>query len=75
MRLRSVVSRNLRLLRNSARLSQEELADLAGLDRNYVGKLERELSSPTVDTLESIAAALQIDVELLFKRDLPPRSR
>lgn len=75
MRLRSVVSRNLRLLRNSARLSQEELADLAGLDRNYVGKLERELSSPTVDTLESIAAALQIDVELLFKRNLPPRSR
>jgi transcriptional regulator with XRE-family HTH domain len=73
MRLRSVVSRNLRLLRSKAGISQGELADLAGLDRNYIGKLERELSSPTVDTLESIATALQIDVELLMRRDLPPR--
>ncbi len=74
MRLRSVVSRNLRLLRNKAGLSQEALADLAGLDRNYIGKLERELSSPTVDTLESLAAALQIDVVVLFNRDVPSRS-
>lgn len=73
MRLRSVVSRNLRLLRRKAGISQEELADLTGLDRNTIGKLERELSSPTVDTLESIATALQIDVELLMRRDLPPR--
>jgi transcriptional regulator with XRE-family HTH domain len=73
MRLRSVVSRNLRILRHKAGLSQKELAVLAGLDRNCVGKLEREMSSPTVDTLESIATALQIDVELLIRRDLPPR--
>jgi len=71
MRLRSVVARNLRLLRRDAGLSQEQLADLAGLDRNYVGKLEREENAPTVDTLESLAAALQIDVELLLRRPQP----
>jgi transcriptional regulator with XRE-family HTH domain len=73
MRLRSVVARNLRLLRQAAGLTQEQLADLAGLDRNYVGKLEREENSPTVDTLESIALALQVDVERLIRRELPPR--
>ncbi|MBO6720038.1 MAG: helix-turn-helix transcriptional regulator [Rhizobiaceae bacterium] len=73
MRLRSVVARNLRLLRQASGLTQEQLADLAGLDRNYVGKLEREENSPTVDTLEVIALALQVDVEWLIRRAPPPR--
>lgn len=72
MRLRSVVARNLRLLRQVSDLTQEQLADLAGLDRNYIGKLEREENSPTVDTLEAIALALQVDVEWLIRRE-PPR--
>lgn len=69
MRLRSVFARNLRLLRQAAGLSQEQLADLAGIDRNYVGKLEREENSPTLDTLEVLALGLQIDVELLVRRN------
>ncbi|GLS36875.1 transcriptional regulator [Mesorhizobium tianshanense] len=71
MRLRSVFARNLRLLRQATGLSQEQLADLAGLDRNYVGKLEREENSPTVDTLEVLALALQVDVEKLIRRNGP----
>jgi transcriptional regulator with XRE-family HTH domain len=66
-----VVARNLRLFRQASGLSQEQLADLAGLDRNYVGKLEREENSPTVDTLELLALALQVDVETLLRRDRP----
>ncbi|MER9061772.1 helix-turn-helix domain-containing protein [Mesorhizobium sp. M0482] len=71
MRLRSVFARNLRLLRQGTGLSQEQLADLAGLDRNYVGKLEREENSPTLDTLEVLALALQVDVEKLVRRNSP----
>ncbi|TAM95400.1 MAG: XRE family transcriptional regulator [Rhizobiaceae bacterium] len=74
MRLRSVVARNLRLQRQASGLSQEQLADRAGLDRNYVGKLEREENSPTVDTLEQLALALQVDVESLVRRDRPVQS-
>jgi transcriptional regulator with XRE-family HTH domain len=74
MRLRTVVARNLRLLRQASGLTQEQLADLAGLDRNYVGKLEREVNSPSIDTLEAISLALQVDVEWLVRRELPPRS-
>lgn len=71
MRLGSVVARNLRLLRQASGLTQEQLAALANLDRNYIGKLEREENSPTVDTLESLALALQIDVEWFLRRELP----
>lgn len=71
MRLRSVVARNLRLMRQVSGLSQEQLAELSGLDRNYIGKLEREENSPTIDTLETLSLALQIDVELLVRRKVP----
>lgn len=71
MRLRTVVARNLRLLRQASGLTQEQLADIAGLDRNYIGKLEREENSPTVDTLEAVALALQVDVEWFLRRELP----
>jgi transcriptional regulator with XRE-family HTH domain len=66
MKLRRTVARNLRRLRQKRGLSQEELADRAGLNRNYVGMIEREENAPTVDALEQIAKALDINaVELL----------
>lgn len=55
------MAHNLRRIRIENGLSQEDLADRAGLNRNYVGMVEREENSPTVDTLEALADALQID--------------
>lgn len=75
MRLKSVFARNLRLLRQSAGLTQEQLADLAGTDRNYIGKLEREENSPSIDKLEAIALALQVDAEKLIQRELGPNGK
>lgn len=68
MKLRSVFARNLRMRRSASGLTQGQLADLCGLDRNYISKLEREGNSPTVDTLEVIALALQVEVEVLIRR-------
>jgi transcriptional regulator with XRE-family HTH domain len=62
MKLRQVVAKNLRKLRGERGLSQEELADRAGLNRNYVGMIEREENAPTVDTLEDLARALDVSV-------------
>jgi transcriptional regulator with XRE-family HTH domain len=62
MKLRQVVAKNLRRLRGERGLSQEELADRAGLNRNYVGMIEREENAPTVDTLEDLAKALDVSV-------------
>lgn len=61
MKLRERVARNLRRLRQAEGLSQEELCSHAGIDKNYVGKLEREENAATVDMLEKIAEALGID--------------
>jgi transcriptional regulator with XRE-family HTH domain len=66
MKLRRTVARNLRRLRQRRGLSQEELADRAGLNRNYVGMIDREENAPTVDALEQIAKALDINAVELF---------
>lgn len=50
----------LRELRERAKLSQEELADAADLDRTYVSMLERAKRQPTLETLFRIAAALKV---------------
>ena len=69
MRLRERVARNLRRLRQEKSLSQEELADRADINRNYVGMLEREENAATVDMLEKIAAVLEVDPVELLRRD------
>jgi transcriptional regulator with XRE-family HTH domain len=69
MKLRRVVARNLRRIRQKTGLSQEELADRAGLNRNYVGMIEREENAPTVDALEQLSEALNIDPGLLFREN------
>lgn len=66
MSLRAVVATNLRVLRKQEGFTQEELADLAGINRNYVGQIEREEKSPTVDVLERLAVALKVGPETLF---------
>jgi transcriptional regulator with XRE-family HTH domain len=58
MKLRRIVAQNLRRLRQDRDLTQEELADLAGINRNYVGMIEREENAASVDVLKSLAKAL-----------------
>lgn len=66
MKLRQLVARNLRRLRQESGLTQEELADRAALNRNYVGMIEREENAPTVDALEQLARALGINPVSFF---------
>ncbi len=68
MSLREIVAINLRRLRHASGLSQEELADRAGINRNYVGMLEREQHSATVDMLEKLAEVLEADPAEFFRR-------
>jgi transcriptional regulator with XRE-family HTH domain len=75
MALREVVARNLRRLRRLKALSQEELADRAGINRNYVGMLEREENAATVDMLEKLANVLEVDPIELFKRPVRAGAR
>ena len=69
MKLGAAVARRLRRFRHQSGLTQEELAARAGLNRNYIGMIEREENSPTVDTLEKLAAVLKIEPQLFFVDD------
>jgi transcriptional regulator with XRE-family HTH domain len=69
MSLREVVAKNLRRLRHKQGVSQEDLADRADINRNYVGMLEREEHAATVDILEKLAEVLAVDPAEFFRRD------
>ncbi|MEA3388466.1 MAG: helix-turn-helix transcriptional regulator [Pseudomonadota bacterium] len=69
MRLRERVARNLRRLRRDKGISQEDLADRAGVNRNYPGLLEREQYAASVDVLEKLADALEVDPVEFFRQD------
>jgi transcriptional regulator with XRE-family HTH domain len=70
MKLRAIVARNLRVLRKQKGLSQEELAHQAGINRNYVGQIEREEKSPTLDVVEKLSGPLGISAAILLSRIL-----
>ena len=58
---------NLKKLRKSAKLSQEQLANEAGLDRTYISLLERGLRNPTLECMASLALALGVDLHVVCK--------
>ena len=67
MTLTCTFSIALRHTRQRAGISQEELAELAELDRTYISQLERGLKSPTLTTLEKLASCLDIEAQQLLQ--------
>lgn len=57
----------LRRRREAAGVSQEGLAEKAGLHRNYVGLLERGKQVPTILVVEKLAAALGTTITSLMR--------
>lgn len=55
----------LREHRERAGLSQEDLADNAGLHRTYVGLLERGKRNPTLDVAQRLGSALGVTLTAL----------
>ena len=51
----------IQLERQKRKLSQEQLAISANLNRNTIGKIERGEVSPTIDTLEKIAEVFNMN--------------
>jgi transcriptional regulator with XRE-family HTH domain len=60
------MGRRLQKLRKERDMSRAELADLAGITRQYVRQLEAGLSDPTVGTLQKLAKALGVPVTELL---------
>lgn len=58
---------SVRKYRKQLDISQEELADKAGLHRTYIGMIERAEKNITLVNMERIANALDTDLENLIK--------
>jgi transcriptional regulator with XRE-family HTH domain len=75
------VAANVRQLRLARGLTQERLAEVAGLDLSYVQRVERAETNPTTGVLVEFANALEVapDVLLLpakmapIRRGRPPK--
>ncbi|AVA37418.1 transcriptional regulator [Cupriavidus sp. SHE] len=72
---RELFARNVRALRRAKEISQEELAELAGLSRTYVSSVEREQRNISIDNIGKLAAALGTTPMALLDPDLASRLR
>ncbi|RWO24850.1 MAG: XRE family transcriptional regulator [Mesorhizobium sp.] len=71
MDLRDVMAINLRRVRHAKKLTQEELAESAGLSVRYVGAIERADVSASVSVLGRIAEALNVEAADLIQQSAP----
>lgn len=58
--------KRVREVRKSKGISQEKLAEMAGIDRSYMGNIERGEKNITLKKIYEICDALQIDIKLLI---------
>ncbi len=69
--IKNTLAENVRIYRNINNLSQEQLAEISGLHRTYIGSVERKERNVTLSTLVCLAKALNISVpNLLTKQEL-----
>ena len=63
-----MLGEEIRRARKEAGMTQEELADRAGLHYTYISLLERDKKSPTIDSLFRICKALGVSASSLIAR-------
>jgi len=66
MDLCALVGGNVRRYRKAARLSQEDVAHRAGLDRTYLSDIERGVANPSVNVLLGVAMVCGVHPALLL---------
>lgn len=61
MDVQETLAENVRTNRKRLALSQEELADVAGLHRTYVSGIERGVRNPSISIIAKLAKALRVE--------------
>ncbi|SXL06334.1 helix-turn-helix domain-containing protein [Klebsiella pneumoniae] len=70
MAIKEILAENVREYRNINNLSQEQLAEISGLHRTYIGSVERKERNVTLSTLILLSKALNVSVpDLLTKQE------
>lgn len=63
---KKLLGKRIRQLRKNGGLSQEQFAELIGIDPNSVSRIECGVHYPSLDTLEKIATVLKMEMRDLF---------
>ena len=66
MDIKISVGKRVKELRNKLGISQEELADLAGLDRTYITSVECGKRNISIVNIEKLATALNVSIKEFF---------
>ncbi|MEJ2729773.1 MAG: XRE family transcriptional regulator [Deltaproteobacteria bacterium] len=64
------IAKNIKKIRLENNLSQEKLAELSGLTKGYISKIEKSDTAPPLSTLSKIATALNVDITMLTAEEL-----
>ena len=66
IRLKRGLAQSVKLRRKELGLSQEDLADLAEIDRTYASQIERGVANPSLEVLYRVARSLELELPLLL---------
>ena len=67
MDLQEIFISNLKKIRKGQHITQEKLAELCNTDTAYIGQIETKKRFPSINFIEKISGALDIEPYLLFK--------
>lgn len=70
MDIYQIVAQNIKYIRKSLDLTQEEISERAGMTHNFYGQIERGTKKGSLVTIKRIADAFNIETGELFKENL-----
>ncbi len=62
-----LLGKRIKFLRENACLTQEKLAEKAGISLDYLGKIEVCINKPGIKTVLKLANALELPIKELFE--------
>ena len=66
MTLKQDLGQRIQKLRKDKKITQEQLAEMVGIDPKNISRIEKGNNYPTAENLTSIAKALHVDIYELF---------
>ncbi|MBC2854537.1 helix-turn-helix domain-containing protein [Cetobacterium sp. 2G large] len=67
MNIKIKFGKRLKEIRNKKKITQEKLSELANIDRSYISDIERGVKSVSLEKIDQLAKALDINIVELFK--------
>lgn len=67
--IKNEIADNIRIERLKKRISQEELAEKAGISTKYMNMIENRKANPTILIIVKICAALKITLKEIYNID------